>query len=69
MHRTVYFTVLEVEDQLLCSTLQDQAGDAFDTPRSSFKHFQQELRLMTLEVEQKRMLNMDQKAMHDVFKQ
>ncbi|CAK8676851.1 unnamed protein product [Clavelina lepadiformis] len=40
----LYNKVLEVEDQLLCPALQDQAGGAYDNLKSTFECFQRKLR-------------------------
>ena len=43
-----YSEVLEVEDQLLCPVLQEQAGDDYDKLKTTFKCIQQKLRQVTL---------------------
>ena len=44
----LYNKVLEIEDQLLCPVLQEQAGDDYDKIKSTFESFQQKLRQVTL---------------------
>ncbi|CAK8698196.1 unnamed protein product [Clavelina lepadiformis] len=65
----LYNKVLEVEDQLLCPALQDQAGGAYNNLKSTFECFQRKLRQVTLEAKQKGMQNMHQMTLHDMFKQ
>jgi len=65
----LYSKVLEVEDQLLCPVLQEQAGDDYDKLKTTFECFQQKLRRVTLQVKQKRMENMCQLTLHDMMKQ
>ena len=64
-----YSKVLEVEDQLLCPVLQEQAGNDYDKLKTTFECFQQKLRRVTLQVKQKRMKNMRQLTLHDMMKQ
>ena len=63
----LYSKVLEVEDQLLCPVLQEQAGDDYDTIKTTFDSFQQKLRQVALRVKQKRMENMRQLTLHDMM--
>ena len=63
----LYSKVLEVEDQLLCPVLQEQAGDDYDKIKTTFESFQQKLRQVTLRVKQKRIENMRQLTLHDMM--
>ena len=63
----LYNQVLEVEDQLLCPVLQEQAGDDYDKIKTTFESFQQKLRQVTLRVKQKRMENMRQLTLHHMM--
>ena len=63
----LYSKVLEVEDQLLCPVLQEQAWDDYDKLKTTFESFQQKLRQVTLRVKQKRMENMRQLTLHDMM--
>ena len=63
----LYSKVLEVEDQLLCPVLQEQAGDNYDKIKTTFESFQQKLRQVTMRVKQKRMENMHQLTLHDMM--
>ena len=63
----LYSKVLEVEDQLLCPVLQEEAGDDYDKIKTTFESFQQKLRQVTLRVKQKRMENMRQLTLHDMM--
>ena len=65
----IYSKVLEVEDQLLCPVLQEQAGDNYDKLKTTFECFQQKLKQVTLRVRKKRMENMRQLTLHDMMKQ
>ena len=60
----LYSKVLEVEDQLLCPVLQEQAGDDYDKIKTTFERFQQKLRQVKLRVKQKSMENMRQLTLH-----
>ena len=64
-----YKKVLEIENQLLCPALQEQAGDDYDKLKTIIKCFQQKLRRAALQVKQKRMKNMRQLTWHDMMKQ
>ena len=64
-----YSKVLEVEDQLLCPVMQEQAGDDYNKLKNTFECFQQKLRRVALQVKQKRMKNMRQLTLHDMMKQ
>ena len=61
-----YRKVLEVEDQLLCPVMQEQAGDDYDKLKTTFECFQEKLRQVTLQVKQRRMKNMRQLTLHDM---
>ncbi|KAI6650794.1 hypothetical protein LOD99_7845 [Oopsacas minuta] len=61
--------VLEVEDQLLCTDVQAQAGDAYGELKDTFENFQRKLRQVASEAKRKRAQNMRQLTMHDMFKQ
>ena len=63
----LYNKVLEIEDQLLCPVLQEQAGDDYDKIKTTFESFQQKLRQVTLRVKQKKMENMRQLTLHDMM--
>ncbi|CEG36439.1 uncharacterized protein PHALS_02989 [Plasmopara halstedii] len=45
---------LEIEDQLLCSEVMEEAGDMFNDLRISFESFQQKLRQVTIKVKRKK---------------
>ena len=64
----MYNKVLEVEDQLLCPTSQAQAGDGYSEMKNSFEIFQRKLRQVMLEEKRKRVKNMHQLTIHDLFK-
>ncbi|KAI6648197.1 hypothetical protein LOD99_12006 [Oopsacas minuta] len=40
----LYRKILEIEDQLLCTDVQAQAGDAYGDPKDTFEKFQRKLR-------------------------
>ena len=63
----LYNKVLEIEDQLLCPVLQEQAGDDYDKIKTTFESFQQKPRQVTLRVKQKKMENMRQLTLHDMM--
>ena len=53
-----YDKLLDLEDQLLCKDVQNEAGEAYDTLMSSFSLFQNELRSLTMD---------RQITLHDAF--
>ena len=65
----LYNIVQNVEDQLLCADVRDEAGDAFDELRNSFDNFQRKLRKVTLQAKRRRMQNMKQLTLNDMFAQ
>ena len=60
--------VLEVEDQLLCPDVQDEAEINCNELKNSFEFFQRKLRQVVLEAKHKRKGKMHQLKIHDVFK-
>ena len=50
----LYNTVLKVEDQLLCTAVQVEAGDTYDDLRNSFEVFQKKLRRVTLQAKRRK---------------
>ncbi|KAI6647728.1 hypothetical protein LOD99_8569 [Oopsacas minuta] len=65
----LYRRVLEVEDQLLCTDVQAQTGDAYGDLKNTFENFQRELRQVASEAKRKSAQNLRQLTMHDMFKQ
>ena len=59
--------VLEVEDQLLCLDVQDEAEIDYNKLKNSFEFFQRKLRQVVLEAKHKRGGNMHQLKIHDLF--
>ena len=60
--------VLEVEDQLLCPDVQDEAEIDYNELKNSFEFFQRKLRQVVFEAKHKREGNMHQLKIHDLFK-
>ena len=70
----LYNTVLKVEDQLLCTAVQVEAGDTYDDLRNSFEVFQKKLRRVTLQAKRRKiknlaLKNLTQFTLHDMFDQ
>ena len=60
--------VLEVEDQLLCPDVQDEAGIDHNKLKNFFEFFQRKLRQVVLEAKNKGESSMHQLMVHDLFK-
>ena len=60
--------VLDIEDQLLCSEVQDEADEKFDDLKKSFESFQSKIRALSLQVKRKKHANLRQLTIHDMLK-
>ena len=61
--------VLDIDDQLLCSNVQTQAGQMYDELWWSFEMFQRNINNLTLNVNRKEFMHSQQMTLHDMFKQ
>ena len=61
--------VLDIDDQLLCSDVQTEAGQMYDELRRSFETFQRNVNKLTLNVKRKKFMHSRQMTLHDMFKQ
>ena len=61
----LYNKVIEVEDQLLCSDVQDEAGIDYNELKIFVEIFQRKLRQVVLEAKLKRERNMHQLTIHN----
>ena len=66
---TLHNTVLDIDDQLLCSDVQTEAGQIYDQLWRSFETFQRNVNSLTLDVKQKKCLHLRQMTLHDMLKQ
>ena len=64
----MYNKILEVEDQLLCPDVQDEAGIDYKELKNFFKIFQRKLRQAVLEAKRKKERSMHQLTIIDLFK-
>lgn len=65
----IHNIVLNMDDQLLCSDDQTEAGQMYDELRQLFKTFQRNVNKLTLNVKCKKYMHSWQLTMHDMFKQ
>ena len=63
---SLYKQVLDIEDQLLCSEVQIEADDTFDDLKKSLS-FQSKIRAVSLKVNRKKLQNLRQMTIHDMF--
>ena len=64
---SVYELVFEIEDQLLCPKVQAQAEETFDDLKKSFELFQSKIRAVGLKAKRKKLQNLRQMTIHDMF--
>ena len=62
-------TVLDIDDQLLWSDVQTEAGHMYDELWWLFETLQQNVNKMTMNVKHKEIMHSQQMTMHDMFKQ
>ena len=65
----LYGTVLKIEDQLMCPDVQAEAGESYGDLKNAFDCFQKMLRRVTLDAKRKKMKNLAQMTLHDMFEQ
>jgi hypothetical protein len=62
-------TVLDIDDQLLCSGVQAEARHMYDELQRSFETFHQDVNKLTLNVKHKKIVHSWQTTLHDMSKQ
>jgi hypothetical protein len=65
--KSLYKQVVDIEDQLLCSEVREEAEETFDDLRKLFKSFQSKVRDITLKAKCKNLQNMCQMTIHDML--
>ena len=66
---SLYEQVLEIEDQLLCPKVQAEAEETFDDLKKSFESFHSKIRAVGLKTKRKKLQNLRQMTIHDMFNQ
>ncbi len=64
---SLYKQVVDIEDQLLCSEVQEEAKETFDDLRKLFESFQSKVRAITLKAKRKSLQNLRQMTIHDML--
>ncbi len=64
---SLYKQVGDIEDQLLCSEVWEEAKETFDDLRKSFESFQSKVRTVTLKAKRKNLQNLRQMTIHDML--
>ncbi len=64
---SLYKQVVDIEDQLLCSEVQEEVEETFDDLRKLFELFQSKVRAVTLKAKHKNLQNLRQMTIHDVL--
>ena len=64
---SLYEHVFESEDQLLCPKVQAEAEETFDDLKKSFESFQSKIRTVSLKAKRKKLHNVHQTMIHDMF--
>ena len=67
--KALHNIVLDINDQLLCSNIQIEAGQMYDEVRRSFETFQRNINKLTLNVKHKKITHLRQMTLHDMFKE
>ena len=62
-------TVLDINDQLLCSDVHTEVGQIYDELQQSFKMFHRNVNKLTLNDNHERFMHLRQMTLHDMFKQ
>jgi len=64
---SLYKQVLDIEDQLLCLEVQIKAEETFDDLKKLFESFQSKIRTVGLKAKRKKLQNLCQMTIHDMF--
>ncbi len=64
---SLYKQVVDIEDQLFCSEVREEAEETFDDLRKLFESFQSKVRVVTLKAKRKNLQNLRQMTIHDML--
>jgi hypothetical protein len=64
---SLYKQVVDIEDQLICSEVQEEVEETFDDLRKLFESFQNKVRAVTLKAKRKNLQNLRQMTIHDML--
>ncbi len=64
---SLYKQVVDIEDQLLCFEVREEAKETFDDFRKLFESFQSKVRAVTLKTKRKNLQNLRQMTIHDML--
>jgi hypothetical protein len=64
---SLYKQVVDIEDQLLCSKVGEEAEETFDDLRKLFELFQSKVWAVTLKAKRKNLQNLRQMTIHDML--
>ncbi len=65
--KSLYKQVVDIEDQLLCSKVREEAEETFNDLRNLFESFQSKVRVVTLKAKCKNLQNLRQMTIHDML--
>jgi hypothetical protein len=65
--KSLYKQVVDIEDQLLCFEVREEAEETFDDLRKLFESFQCKVRAVTLKAKRKNLQNLRQMTIHDML--
>ncbi len=64
---SLYKQVVDIEDQLFCSKVQEEAEETFYDLRKFFESFQSKVQVVTLKAKCKNLQNLRQMTIHDML--
>jgi hypothetical protein len=64
---SLYKQVVDIEDQVFCSEVREEAKETFDDLRKLFESFQSKVRVVTLKAKHKSLQNLRQMTIHDTL--
>jgi len=64
---SLYKQVVDIEDQLLCSEVREEAEETFNDLRKLFESFQNKVWAVTLKAKPKNLQNLCQMTIHDML--
>jgi hypothetical protein len=64
---SLYKQVVDIEDQLFCSEVREEAEETFDDLRKLFESFQSKVRVVTLKAKRKNLQDLCQMTIHDML--
>ncbi len=65
--KSLYKQIVDIEDQLLCSEVREEAEETFDDLRKLFESFQSKVRVVTLKAKRNNLQNLRQMTIHDML--